>query len=175
MKLLIPWIAGLLVAVEAAAAPVISEFMADNQSTLADEDGAYSDWIEIHNPDPSPVSLDGWFLTDKSGTLTQWQFPAVTVEPGGFLVVWASGKNRRVPGAPLHTNFSLAKDGEFLALVRPGGTLVEQSFAPKYPALVADEAFGMRFQSTTLLAQGAAGKYKIPTSSTNPVSTWNQA
>ncbi len=173
LRLLIPWIAGFLIVVEAPAAPVISEFMADNKSTLADEDGAYSDWIEIHNPDASPVALDGWYLTDKSGNLTQWQFPAVTLEPGGFLVVWASGKNRRVPGAPLHTNFSLSKDGEFLALVRPGGTITEQSFVPKFPAQLADEAFGSRFQSTTLIAQGATGKYRVPSSSTNPPATWN--
>lgn len=171
------WAAGFfaLLAGQLHAAPVISEIMADNQSTLVDEDGAYSDWIEIHNPDAAPVSLDGWYLTDKSGNLTQWQFPAVSVEPGGFLVVWASGKNRRVPGSPLHTNFSLAKDGEFLALVRPGGTLVEQSFSPEFPALDADEAFGARFQSTTLVAQGATGKYRVPSSSTNPAATWNQA
>ena len=30
--------------------PVISEFMADNNTTLADEDGQFSDWIEIYNP-----------------------------------------------------------------------------------------------------------------------------
>ncbi len=35
------------------AAPLITEFMASNDSTLADEDGDFSDWIEIHNPDAS--------------------------------------------------------------------------------------------------------------------------
>ena len=35
----------------AAAAPrqLISEFMASNGRTLRDQDGEYSDWIEIHN------------------------------------------------------------------------------------------------------------------------------
>ena len=32
------------------AAPVISEFMASNSTTLKDEFREYSDWIEIHNP-----------------------------------------------------------------------------------------------------------------------------
>ena len=34
---------------------VISEFMASNASTLADEDGAFEDWIEIHNTGPGKI------------------------------------------------------------------------------------------------------------------------
>ena len=41
---------------------IISEFTASNGATLADEDGDFEDWIELHNPttdtvDPSPASL----------------------------------------------------------------------------------------------------------------------
>jgi len=95
----------------ALADPVISEFMADNVSTIADEDGAFSDWIEIHNPDATPVDLTNWCLTDTATTLGKWRFPFVTLGPGEFLLVWASGKNRRIPGQPLHTNFSLSAGG----------------------------------------------------------------
>ena len=49
----------LVFAAVANANPVISEFMADNQSTLADEDGQYSDWIEIHNPTAAAINLSG--------------------------------------------------------------------------------------------------------------------
>src|SRR5512145_2531436 len=59
------------------AAPVISEFMASNTATIADDDGAFSDWVEIHNPDSTPVSLEGWYLTDTATNRTKWQFPAV--------------------------------------------------------------------------------------------------
>src|SRR5678816_282696 len=41
--------------------PEISEFMADNQSTLKDEEGDNSDWIEIHNPNEFSISLDRYF------------------------------------------------------------------------------------------------------------------
>ena len=41
-------------AVPAFGAPVITEFLAANSSGLADEDGDFSDWIEIHNPDSAP-------------------------------------------------------------------------------------------------------------------------
>ena len=71
----------------ACANPLITEFMADNVSFLADEDGAYSDWIEIHNPGAAPLVLTDWALTDDAANLTKWKFPAVTVQPGEFLVV----------------------------------------------------------------------------------------
>jgi hypothetical protein len=158
----------------ASANPVITEVMADNTSTLADADGTFSDWVEIHNPTASSIALTGWYLTDKPGNLTQWQFPAVTMAPGEFLLVWASGKNRQIPGNPLHTNFSLSKDGEYLALVKPDGSTIQQAFSPKFPALLPNESYGPRFTSTRHVVSGANGKYIIPSSSTTPSASWNQ-
>jgi Lamin Tail Domain len=42
---------------------VISEFMAVNNSTLADEDDANPDWIELYNASTNSVNLDGWYET----------------------------------------------------------------------------------------------------------------
>ncbi|HUR57186.1 MAG TPA: lamin tail domain-containing protein, partial [Opitutaceae bacterium] len=98
--------------------------MAANKSVLADDDGAFSDWLEIHNPDATPVSLDGWYLTDSATAKRKWQFPDVTLAPGGYLVVFASNKNRRDPAKPLHTNFALSAEGEYLGLIRSDGTTV---------------------------------------------------
>jgi CotH kinase protein/Lamin Tail Domain/Fn3 associated/PA14 domain len=154
--------------------PVISEFMADNESTAQDHFGDFSDWIEIHNPTAAPIALTDWALTDSASNLTKWRFPAVTLAPGEFLVVWASSRNLRAPGSPLHTNFSLNKDGEFLALVRPDGTTTVQSFAPQFPGQAGDESYGARFDSTVLLAAGTTGRYQIPTSAGNPAAGWNQ-
>ena len=117
----------------AAAGPIISEFMADNKSTLTDENGSYSDWLEIYNPDPGPVNLAGWYLTDTAANLTKWTFPAVSLESGQFLIVFASGKNRAVPGSPLHTNFSLTASGEYLALVAPDGVTKATEFPFPFP------------------------------------------
>ena len=41
------------------AGPLITEFMAVNDATFADEDGDFSDWIEIHNPTGQAIELDG--------------------------------------------------------------------------------------------------------------------
>ena len=89
---------------------------AANKDTLLDEDGDSSDWIEIHNPDTAAVSLAGWYLTDDAKDLRKWQFPDVSLPAGGFLVVFASDRNRRDPKAELHTNFELDGGGEFLGL-----------------------------------------------------------
>ncbi|MED5471640.1 MAG: hypothetical protein VX577_07815, partial [Verrucomicrobiota bacterium] len=60
------------------AVPVISEFMANNESVLADTDGDFSDWIEIYNPDNTDYNLQGLYLTDSADNLTKWQFPEVS-------------------------------------------------------------------------------------------------
>ena len=125
------------------AAPLITEFLASNQNGLTDEDGATSDWIEIHNPDLIPIDLGGHHLTDSAADPKRWTFPAATVlQPGAYLVVFASGKNRAVPGQPLHTNFSLAAGGEHLALNPPEGAPALSVWNP-YPPQSSDVSYGL--------------------------------
>ena len=144
----------------AAALPYISEFMALNAHTLADEDGSYEDWIEIYNPSDVAVKLDGWYLTDNAGDLTKWRFPSTNLAGGGFLVVFASGKDRRVPGARLHTSFHLFSGGEYLALVKPDGVTVVSQFSPTFPPQVADVAYGFaQSGSPPAYVSGASGVY----------------
>ncbi len=148
--------------------PVISEFVAANtsQGELLDKDGESSDWIEIWNPSSATVNLEGWFLTDNLDNLTKWEFPAVELAPGAFLVVFASGKNERDPGGELHTNFALAARGESIALVEPDETIV--SVYADYPTQFADISYGLSasdepFQSdVTLVPEGAEAKALIP-------------
>ncbi|MBL9188795.1 MAG: CotH kinase family protein [Opitutaceae bacterium] len=129
------------------AEPLISEFMASNTATLADQDQAFSDWIELHNPDPTPVNLAGWYLTDTATNKTRWQFPAVTIPAGGYLLVFASNKNRRNPDAELHTNFALAAEGEYLGLIKSDGATVVSEYAPTYPSQTNDISFGLAPQA----------------------------
>ena len=119
---------------------IITEFMAANSGTLQDEDGAYPDWIEIHNAGTNMVNLDGWSLTDDVASPAQWLFPSTNLAPNAYLVVFASGKNRRVPGAPLHTSFNLTSGGGFLALLKPGGVEIASQFF--YGQQFTDVSFG---------------------------------
>ncbi len=121
----------------------INEIMASNSATLADEDGAFSDWIELYNPTLAPVDLTGWHLTDDPGNPTLWTFPATTLGAQSYLVVFASDKNRDVAGSELHTNFKLSAGGEFVGLVRADGSTFSSQFAPAYPEQFADISYGI--------------------------------
>ncbi|RYD75956.1 MAG: lamin tail domain-containing protein, partial [Verrucomicrobiaceae bacterium] len=123
-------------------AVMISEFLASNDGGLRDDDGDESDWIEIFNSGPTEVSLAGWSLSDNSGTKAKWVFPAVALPPNGFLVVWASGKDRRNPAAPLHTNFSLGRTGGYLGLFDQAGTSVTEYAS--YPEQYENRPYGVR-------------------------------
>ena len=146
------------------AEPLITELVAANDGSQLDEDGEASDWIELHNPDAETVDLSGWHLTDNGSNPRKWAFPAgVSLPPGGFLVVWASSKNRTTDPQRLHTNFSLASGGEYLALIKPDGSTRVSAHSPAFPALEDGEAFGAPFTATTLLAAGASAHVAIPT------------
>ena len=71
-----------------AAEPGISEFLAKNNTVLADQDGDFEDWIEIHNPSASAVSLNGWSLTDDPTALTKWQFPNITLAANEYSMIF---------------------------------------------------------------------------------------
>ena len=149
---------------------VISEFMASNgtpgpgEQSVMDEDGEYSDWIEIYNPGDIPVNLLGWALTDDPDDLNRWRFPDTNVLAGQFMLVFASGKNRREAGAPLHTDFQLRIDGEYLALVNPDGVVVSE-FSP-YPQQLRNVSYGYGFDaaSFTLIPSNAPVRYLVPDS-----------
>jgi hypothetical protein len=141
---------------------VISEFMAANDHTLADDDGEFTDWIEIYNPCLPAIDLAGWSLTDDPADLTKWRFPAVTLERGDSLLVFASGKNRAVAGQVLHASFKLDAGGEYLALVKPDGTTIAQEFAPQYLAQVSDTSYGFEQSAAQHLAKGSPAAWHVP-------------
>lgn len=145
---------------------VISEFMALNRGTIVDEDGANSDWIELHNPGDAAINLDGYHLTDRANDLNRWRLPNVSLAAGGYLTVFASSKDRAVAGSELHTNFSLSGDGEYLALVEPDGATIVQEFNPAFPSQLDDVSYGLlgSVQETSLLGPAAAVRALVPTS-----------
>ncbi|CAN5455698.1 hypothetical protein BH23VER1_BH23VER1_00240 [soil metagenome] len=146
----------------APAQPFISEFMADNASVLADEDGDFSDWIELFNPGPDAVDLDGYYLTDNATAPTKWRMEGPVLEAGGFVVVFASNKDRSAPGGELHANFKLSAAGEYLGLIAPDGVTVVSEFAPAFTAQQENRSFGIRFLRTRLLQQGAPTEVLVP-------------
>ena len=147
---------------------VISEFMASNGRTLADEDGDYPDWLEIYNGTPDSISLDGWYLTDSPSFTQKWKLPSVNVSAKDFLLIFASGKNRAVAGAPLHTSFNLSASGEYLALVKPDGVTIASAFSPEFPEQQKDISYGIGQKITTnvFLSSTSGARFLVPTDGT---------
>ena len=123
--------------------PVLSEFMASNESTLPDEDGDFPDWIEIANMGNAAVDLAGYHLSDNQEELTRWTFPPISLAAGSRLVVFASGKDLTNPSSELHTDFQLDAGGEYLALVAPDGITIATEFSPIYPPQTEDRSYGL--------------------------------
>jgi hypothetical protein len=73
----------------------LNEIVSSNASVIYDEDGDTPDWIELHNPSNQAVNLDGFGITDDPGDLSMWIFPSIVIEPNGFLVIFASDKDRK--------------------------------------------------------------------------------
>ena len=142
----------------------INEFVAVNDSGLDDEDRDEVDWIEIHNGGTTPVDMTGWYLTDRVNDLTKWRFPGVLIAPHGYLVVFASGKDRNDPAGPLHTNFKLSGDGEYLGLVRPDAATIASEFFPAYPIQAPDVSYGLEVATAeeTLVRQDGVARALLP-------------
>lgn len=94
---------------------VINEVVAENESILADEDGDFTDWIELYNTGNVAVNLAGYSVSDNVDEPQMWLFPSVVIPPNDYLIVFCSGKNR-LTGPYLHTNFKLKSSGEEVVL-----------------------------------------------------------
>ena len=93
---------------------VLNEIMSSNSTTLSDEDGDYPDWVELYNAGSEPVDLSGYGLSDDTLNTKKWMFGSVSINPGEYLIVFASDKDRN--GLTLHTNFKISASGERILL-----------------------------------------------------------
>lgn len=91
----------------------VTEAMASNASTIADEFGEFEDWVEITNISDTATNLAGMFLTDNFGDHRKWDMPNIILEGHTSLVIWCDAEPLQ---GPLHTNFKLSAGGEEIAL-----------------------------------------------------------
>jgi hypothetical protein len=78
----------------------ITEVLPEDRQTLADEDGEYSGWVELLNSGPNSVPLVGYGLSDDPSRPFRWTFPELTLAAGSRLVVFTSGKDRKLLAGP---------------------------------------------------------------------------
>jgi hypothetical protein len=102
----------------------INEVLGSNNSGIEDEDGDFSDWIELYNGGEVALDLTGYGLTDNNNAF-KWIFPSGEIQPGEFFLVWASSKNN-VAAPNYHTSFSVSADGENITLTSPEGITIDQ-------------------------------------------------
>jgi CotH kinase protein/Chitobiase/beta-hexosaminidase C-terminal domain/Lamin Tail Domain len=91
------------IALPAAGQVVINEYVSSNVDSLLDETGKTPDWIELWNSGSSVVNLAGWGLSDDPNDPFQWVFPDRFLQPNEYLIVFASGLDRRVQHNQLTT------------------------------------------------------------------------
>ena len=101
---------------------LINEFSASNSTQIEDTDfEKYSDWIELYNAGTNAQNIKGYFLTDDFKEPEKWRISSdLTIEAGGFLLVWADGND-----IENHTNFKLSADGEEIALYNSNAALLD--------------------------------------------------
>ncbi|HOP04428.1 MAG TPA: CotH kinase family protein [Tenuifilaceae bacterium] len=104
----------------------INEVMPSNTAVLADEEGDFEDWIEIFNFGQTAINLNGYGISDDELAPYKWTFPSISIQPGEYMLVWASGKDRNIVGQPFHTNFNVNASGETIYLTDPDGNLVDE-------------------------------------------------
>ena len=99
---------------------VINEFMASNDRIIADQNGDFSDWIELFNQSGLEISLDGYYLSDNRNELTKCVIGDIILPPASYIVLWASGKD----SMKQHLNFKLSKEFEEIYLTAPDGQTI---------------------------------------------------
>ncbi len=113
----------------------INEVLPLNESSFMDTFGDSDPWIEIYNPSTSMLSLSGLFLSDSLEEKTKWAMPDVSVESGGYYLVWMDGEASE--GAD-HASFSISSSGGNLYLFDNDQSLIGNI---EYPATEANIGF----------------------------------
>jgi len=104
----------------------ISEIVASNSYTYKDNDGEYSDYIEIYNDNDYDIDLENYRLTDSIYEVNKWRFPSITIKSHEYLVIFASGKNKCKESDKCHVNFKLTSDGETISLIDDTGNIISR-------------------------------------------------
>lgn len=98
----------------------LSEVLIKNSYGITDKFGDRSDWVEIHNTSDQAVSLHGYYLTDNPSKPNKWAFPEISIEAGGYLLVFCSG-SETTETDELHASFNLSENDSGIYLINYNG------------------------------------------------------
>ncbi|MBN1647671.1 MAG: CotH kinase family protein [Spirochaetales bacterium] len=111
----------------------INEYCPSNQSGVTDGTGEHPDWIELLNYGDSDINLSGFGLSDSSDDLFRWQFPSTMLPSGGYILVFASGKDIKKNSKWFHTGFSLNGQHDSIILSSPQGKIIDRIDIDNFP------------------------------------------
>ncbi len=106
---------------------IINEISSNSQQAIFDEDGDYPDFIELYNTTDTAWDMTGWKITDSNDD-GKYVFGSCVIEPGEYLLIFASGKDKNENGV-IHLNFKLS-EGEVLTLFGNGNVIVDKIVVP---------------------------------------------
>lgn len=89
-------------------------------------DSVASDWVEIYNSTGSAVSLGGYGLSNNPKNPAKWVFPDISIEPGEYLLLYATGSADKAQKKNLKLNFCISSTGEALFFFDPNGKLIDK-------------------------------------------------
>lgn len=98
----------------------ISEVLTENVSALPDEQGRYSDVIELYNSSDAPVFLGGYCLSDSAENRFRYRLPPITLQAGDYAAIFCDGENDMGENGEIHANFGLS-NGDILCLTDSDG------------------------------------------------------
>ncbi len=106
---------------------VINELQASNTTTIKDEFGNYSDWIELYNTTTDTIDIFGMFISDNLDIPTKYKIGIdetlnTKIAPGKHLLLWADGRPEL---GNLHLNFKIkSSDQVLIASQHEGDTTI---------------------------------------------------
>lgn len=85
-----------------------------------------TDWVEIYNSTGSAVNLAGYGLSNNPKNPAKWVFPDISIEPGEYLLLYATGSADKAQKKNLKLNFCISSTGETLFFFDPNGKLIDK-------------------------------------------------
>ena len=116
----------------------ITELVSKNSKSLsADGCDGCGEWVELYNPNSTPVSLSGFTLTDDAEDALRQNFPEIELPPEQYLIVCCGRKSCTV-NEHVRIDLGLSSDGEQIFLFDNHGNLLDQV---EFPALSKDTSW----------------------------------
>lgn len=116
---------------------VVNEVCSSNFTLLQDENGRYSDYIELYNAGSQAVSMDHWFLSDDEKQLEKYPLDGIVLGPKEYYVVWLDGRDDADAGK---IGFKLSKFGDKVYLSNADTEKILDSV--EVPALTYNTGYG---------------------------------